>query len=75
MFFILCFGQSIKFERFMVQAGSDATGVSTDMMSMNATVKFTFQNTAMFFGVHVSSTPVAISYSQLTIGSGDVSPP
>ncbi|KAI3465341.1 hypothetical protein Pfo_022004 [Paulownia fortunei] len=63
---------SIKFERFMVQAGSDDTGVSTDMMSMNATVKFNFRNTATFFGVHVSSTPVAVSYSQLTIGSGDI---
>ncbi|KAL2538021.1 hypothetical protein Fot_19412 [Forsythia ovata] len=64
--------KSITFERFGVQAGSDSTGVSTDMMSMNATVKFTFRNTATFFGVHVTSTPLAVSYSQLNIGNGDM---
>ncbi|KAL2512671.1 hypothetical protein Adt_18271 [Abeliophyllum distichum] len=64
--------KSITFERFGVQAGSDSTGVSTDMMSMNATVKFTFRNTATFFGVHVTSTPLAVSYSELNIGNGDM---
>ncbi|KAL0314862.1 UNVERIFIED_CONTAM: hypothetical protein Sangu_2330600 [Sesamum angustifolium] len=64
--------RSIKIERFVVQAGSDDTGVSTDMISMNSTVKFTFRNTGTFFGVHVSSTPLDLSYSQLTIGSGDM---
>ncbi|KAL3840414.1 hypothetical protein ACJIZ3_025005 [Penstemon smallii] len=63
---------SITFERFGVHAGSDNTGVSTDMISMNATVRLTFRNKAKFFGVHVSSTPVALSYSQLTLGSGDM---
>ncbi|KAK4428968.1 hypothetical protein Salat_1196800 [Sesamum alatum] len=64
--------RSIKIERFVVQAGSDNSGVSTDMISMNSTVKFTFRNTGTFFGVHVSSTPLALSYSQLNIGSGDM---
>ncbi|CAI9786466.1 unnamed protein product [Fraxinus pennsylvanica] len=64
--------KSITFERFGVQAGSDNTGVSTDMVSMNATVKFTFRNTATFFGVHVTSTPLIVSYSQLNIGTGDM---
>lgn len=57
----------------MVQAGSDETGVSTDMISMNSSVKLTYRNTATFFGVHVTSTPVALAYSQLNIGSGNVS--
>ncbi|KAL0360846.1 UNVERIFIED_CONTAM: hypothetical protein Sradi_3769100 [Sesamum radiatum] len=64
--------RSIKIERFVVQAGSDDTGVSTDMISVNSTVKFTFRNTGTFFGVHVASTPLDLSYSQLTIGSGDM---
>ncbi|KAL3505158.1 hypothetical protein ACH5RR_034999 [Cinchona calisaya] len=62
--------KSIKFERFVVQAGSDSTGVATDMISMNSTLKFNFHNTATFFGVHVTSTPVDLSFSDLTIGSG-----
>lgn len=62
--------RSIKFDRFGIQAGSDATGVATDMISMNATVKFLYRNTASFFGVHVTSSPVDLSFSELTIGSG-----
>lgn len=58
--------------RFDVHAGSDDTGVSTDMISMNSTVRLTFRNTATFFGVHVGATPLALSYSQLGIGTGNV---
>lgn len=66
------FLRSIKFDRFGVQAGMDETGVSTDMITVKATVGLTFQNTATFFGVHVWSTPFTLSYSQLKIGSGDM---
>ncbi|KAI8548672.1 hypothetical protein RHMOL_Rhmol07G0292700 [Rhododendron molle] len=62
--------KSITFENLLVQAGSDYTGVATEMISMNSTVKLIFRNTATFFGVHVSSTPVDLSYDQITIGSG-----
>lgn len=66
--------QSITFESFVIQAGSDFTGVATDMVSMNSTVKFTFRNTASFFGLHVASTPFDLSFSQISVGSGTVSP-
>lgn len=64
--------KSITFENLLVQAGSDSTGVATEMISMNSTVKLIFRNTATFFGVHVSSTPVDLSYYQITIGSGTI---
>lgn len=64
--------KSITFERFVIQAGSDNTGVATDMVSMNSTVKLTFRNTATFFGVHVTSTPIDLSYSQITLASGTI---
>lgn len=54
----------------MVQAGADFSGVSTEMVSMNCTVKLTYRNTAAFFGVHVTSTPLDLSYSQLTVATG-----
>lgn len=57
----------------MIQAGSDNSGVATDMITMNATVKLTFRNTATFFGVHVKPTPVYLDYSQITLASGNVS--
>ena len=66
--------QSIKFDHFKIQAGSDFTGVATDMISMNATLKLTFRNTGTFFGVHVTSTPLDLSYSEITVASGIVSP-
>ncbi|CAH1454317.1 unnamed protein product [Lactuca virosa] len=64
--------KSIKFERFVIQAGSDSTGVATDMVTTNATVKFTFRNTATFFGLHVTSTPIDLSFSQIAVGSGSM---
>ncbi|KAI4308177.1 hypothetical protein L6164_031278 [Bauhinia variegata] len=64
--------QSIKFEHLSVQAGSDSTGVATDMISMNSTVKFKYRNTGTFFGVHVTSTPLDLSYSEIVIASGDL---
>ncbi|XP_027359208.1 uncharacterized protein LOC113867899 [Abrus precatorius] len=64
--------KSIKFDSLRVQAGSDSTGVATDMITMNSTLKFTYRNTGTFFGVHVSSTPVELSYSEIVIASGNM---
>ncbi|XP_008241489.1 PREDICTED: uncharacterized protein LOC103339911 [Prunus mume] len=62
--------KSIAFDQFVVQAGEDFSGVATNMLSMNSTLKFTFRNTATFFGVHVKPTPLDLSYSQLTVATG-----
>lgn len=62
--------KSIKFDHVRVQAGSDSTGVATDMITMNSTVKFKYRNTGTFFGVHVTSTPLDLSYSEIKIASG-----
>ncbi|XP_058732355.1 uncharacterized protein LOC131603994 [Vicia villosa] len=64
--------KSIKFDHIRVQAGSDATGVATDMITVNSTVRFTYRNKGTFFGVHVSSTPLDLSYSDIVIGTGNM---
>ncbi|KAF2309800.1 hypothetical protein P3X46_021028 [Hevea brasiliensis] len=64
--------KSITFEHFSIQAGSDYTGVATDMITVNSTVKMIYRNTGTFFGVHVTSTPVDLSYSEITIASGNL---
>ncbi|XP_022751261.1 uncharacterized protein LOC111299976 [Durio zibethinus] len=64
--------KSISFNEFVVQAGSDFSGVGTEMVSMNCTVKFTYRNTATFFGVHVTSTPLDLSFSRLTVATGSM---
>ncbi|GMJ08001.1 hypothetical protein HRI_004469300 [Hibiscus trionum] len=55
--------KSISFNKFRVQAGADFSGVSTEMVSMNCRVTLTYQNTATFFGVHVTSTPLDLTGS------------
>ncbi|KAI3952292.1 hypothetical protein MKW92_047491 [Papaver armeniacum] len=64
--------KSIKFEHLLIQAGSDSTGVATEMVSMNSSVKLLFRNTATFFGVHVTSSPLQLSYSDLNLASGSM---
>lgn len=65
--------QSITFDQLKVQAGQDAGGIGTDMITMNATLRMVYRNTGTFFGVHVTSSPIDLSFSQITIGSGTVS--
>ncbi|CAN1192024.1 hypothetical protein LINPERHAP2_LOCUS41348 [Linum perenne] len=64
--------KSIKLDQFTVQAGADFSGVATDMVTVNCSVKLTFRNTASFFGVHVTSTPLDLSFSQLTLATGTI---
>nr|CAB3484522.1 unnamed protein product [Digitaria exilis] len=64
--------QTVTFHRFVVQAGTDASLVPTEMASLNATVKLTFRNTGTFFGVHVSAEPVTLFYTQLQLAAGDI---
>ncbi|XP_042402354.1 uncharacterized protein LOC121992210 [Zingiber officinale] len=64
--------KSITFENFIIQAGTDASLVPTDMSTLNSTVSFAFRNTGTFFGVHVSATSLQLDYSQLTVATGDM---
>lgn len=64
--------RSISFDQFVVNAGADASGVATEMVTINATIKFNFRNRGTFFGVHVSSTPVDLAYTELTLASGTI---
>ncbi|KAM1483188.1 hypothetical protein TB2_034622 [Malus domestica] len=64
--------KNIVFESLNIQAGSDMTGVSTDMLSLNSTVRISYRNPATFFGVHVTSTPLELHYYQLKVASGQV---
>ncbi|ESW03576.1 hypothetical protein PHAVU_011G025200 [Phaseolus vulgaris] len=64
--------KSIVFENLNVQSGNDGSGVPTDMLSLNSTVRMVYRNPATFFGVHVTSTPFQLSYYQLAIASGQM---
>ncbi|CAH9125956.1 unnamed protein product [Cuscuta epithymum] len=62
----------MKFEHFNVQAGIDGSGVQTDLLSLNSTVKIFFRNPATFFGVHVTATPLQLYYYNLNIATGHI---
>ncbi|XP_073126488.1 uncharacterized protein [Henckelia pumila] len=65
--------KNILFENFNVQAGMDNSGVPTDMLSLNSTVKIFYRNPSTFFGVHVTSTPLQLYYFDLKVASGQMS--
>ncbi|CAL9146707.1 unnamed protein product [Musa hybrid cultivar] len=64
------FVKGVVFRSYDIHAGTDLTGVPTKMLSINSTVRIAFRNPATFFGVHVSSTPLEIYFSDLKIATG-----
>ncbi|KAG9442129.1 hypothetical protein H6P81_017983 [Aristolochia fimbriata] len=62
--------KSLVIDGFNIQAGSDATGVPTKMMTIKSTVTMFYRNPATFFGVHVSATPFTLHFYDLKIASG-----
>ncbi|OMO80011.1 Late embryogenesis abundant protein, LEA-14 [Corchorus capsularis] len=66
------FVKHIVFENFHYQAGNDQSGVPTDMLSLNSTVKISYRNPATFYAVHVTSTPWELHHFQLKIASGQM---
>ncbi|XP_059295555.1 uncharacterized protein LOC132048892 [Lycium ferocissimum] len=66
------FVKSMVFENLNVQAGIDGTGVQTDMLTLNSTVRIYYRNPATFFGVHVTATPLELHYYMLKVASGQM---
>ncbi|KAK4754111.1 hypothetical protein SAY87_002215 [Trapa incisa] len=64
--------KTIRFDEFVVQAGADNSGVATTMVTINSTLRLTFRNTGTFFGVHVGPSQLELSYSQLTLATGNM---
>ncbi|XP_047311779.1 uncharacterized protein LOC124915158 [Impatiens glandulifera] len=64
--------KSLVVNNIYMGQGSDSTGVLTKMITMNGTLKISVYNAATFFGVHVSSSPVKLLYSDITVASGQV---
>ncbi|CAH2071868.1 unnamed protein product, partial [Thlaspi arvense] len=55
-----------------VQAGNDLSGVPTDMLSLNSTVRLFYRNPSTFFAVHVTASPLLLRYSDLLLSSGEM---
>ncbi|GLT51735.1 hypothetical protein SLA2020_251260 [Shorea laevis] len=64
--------KSLVVHNFYFGEGSDMTGVPTKMLTVNCSVRMTIYNPATFFGIHVSSTPINLMYSEITVASGQL---
>ncbi|KAJ4958529.1 hypothetical protein NE237_025640 [Protea cynaroides] len=64
--------KSLAVNNFYFGEGSDSTGVPTKMLTVNSSLKLSVYNPATFFGIHVSSTPVELIYSEITIATGQL---
>ncbi|XP_078431821.1 uncharacterized protein LOC144703519 [Wolffia australiana] len=64
--------QSITIDDLYAGVGSDATGVPTKMITLNCSLKINVHNSAPSFGIHVTSSPINIIYSEIPIATGQL---
>ncbi|GMP34874.1 hypothetical protein CsSME_00007565 [Camellia sinensis var. sinensis] len=64
--------KSLVVNNIYIGEGSDFTGVPTKMLTMNGSLRIGVYNPATFFGIHISSTPINLLYSAITVATGQV---
>ncbi|XP_021275701.1 uncharacterized protein LOC110410375 [Herrania umbratica] len=63
---------SLTVHNFYFGDGADITGVPSKMLTLNCSVAMTVYNPATFFGIHVSSNPVNLMYSEIVVATGQL---
>ncbi|KAK1422469.1 hypothetical protein QVD17_25606 [Tagetes erecta] len=64
--------KSLAVNSLFIGEGSDSSGVITKMLTINGSLRLGVYNPATFFGIHVSSTPVNLVYSDIVIATGQL---
>ncbi|GFZ11791.1 late embryogenesis abundant protein, group 2 [Actinidia rufa] len=64
--------KSLAVNNIYVGEGSDSTGVVTKMLTVNGSLRISVYNPATFFGIHVSSSPISLVYSEITVATGQL---
>ncbi|XP_050233958.1 uncharacterized protein LOC126682350 [Mercurialis annua] len=64
--------KSFTVNNFYVGEGTDSSGVPTKMLTVNGTVRMSIYNPASIFGIHVSSSPINLIYSEVPIATGQL---
>ncbi|KAJ4718115.1 Late embryogenesis abundant protein [Melia azedarach] len=64
--------KSLLLHNFYIGEGSDSTGVPTKMVTVNSTLKINVYNPATIFGIHVSSSPINLVYSEIVVATGQL---
>ncbi|CAL9195863.1 unnamed protein product [Musa hybrid cultivar] len=65
--------KSLSMDDFYAGEGTDSTGVPTKMVTVNCSLKISVYNTAAMFGIHVTSSPINLMFSEITIATGEAS--
>ncbi|VVB15013.1 unnamed protein product [Arabis nemorensis] len=63
---------SFNLHSFYYGEGVDRTGVATRILSIKSSVKVTIDSPAPYFGIHVSSSTFNLTYSALTLATGQL---
>ncbi|XP_042421787.1 uncharacterized protein LOC122009625 [Zingiber officinale] len=64
--------KSLLMDDFYAGEGTDETGVPTKMVTLNCSVKISVYNTAAMFGIHVTSGPIRLMFSEITVATGEL---
>ncbi|KAJ9179197.1 hypothetical protein P3X46_011012 [Hevea brasiliensis] len=64
--------KSFSVSNFYVGEGSDFSGVPTKMLTVNGSLRMSIHNPATIFGIHVSSTPINLIYSEIPVATGQL---
>ncbi|KAJ9190194.1 hypothetical protein P3X46_001422 [Hevea brasiliensis] len=64
--------KSLLVSNFYVGEGSDFSGVPTKMLTVNGSLRMNIYNPATIFGIHVSSTPINLIYSEIPVATGQL---
>ncbi|KAE7997452.1 hypothetical protein FH972_002088 [Carpinus fangiana] len=64
--------RSLTVHNLYLGEGSDSSGVPTKMLTVNGSLKMNIYNPAPLFGIHVSSTPVNLIYSEISVATGQL---
>lgn len=64
--------KSLSMDDFYAGEGTDSTGVPTKLVTVNCSLKISVYNSASMFGIHVTSSPMSLKYSEITIATGQL---
>lgn len=64
--------KSLAVHNLYVGEGTDSSGVPTKMLTVNGSLRLSVYNPASMFGIHVTSSPINLVYSQIPVGTGQL---
>ncbi|KAL6627140.1 hypothetical protein ACP70R_030866 [Stipagrostis hirtigluma subsp. patula] len=64
--------KSLTVHNFYAGEGTDRTGVPTKLVTLNCSLNINVHNPSTMFGIHVSSGPIRLMYSEIAIANGQL---